>query len=116
MPEDVYLRFVGSNGKGLLQGECMDYNHLGTDGWIQFKSISFAFGFSKVTSETKQEPAKSKDGKPVPKKPGEPDKKKKITMHSGSLDFDRVRLSKNSDATSYRLMEMCHSGEIIPKV
>ena len=116
MPEDIYLRFVGSDGNGLLQGECMDFKHPGSDGWIQFKSISFACGFGKEGSETKQEPAKGKDPKAAAKKPAEADKKKKSNMHSGSLDFERVRMSKNSDLTSSRLMEMCHSGEVIPKV
>src|SRR5438552_1624666 len=116
MPEDIYLRFVGSDGNGLLQGECMDYKHPGTDGWIQFKSISFAFGFGKK-DDAKQDAPKSKDPKAAAKKPGDAgDKKKKSNMHSGSLDFEKVRLSKNSDLTSSRLMEMCHSGEVIPKV
>jgi type VI protein secretion system component Hcp len=119
MPEDIYLRFEDEGGNPVpgLKGECMDDKHKGSDGWIQFKSLNFGFGFESknATAIAKTTGPAAKPSKDTPAAAA-PSGTNKSWGHSGALDFQRVSLSKNSDLTSTRLMEMCHGGEAVAKV
>jgi type VI protein secretion system component Hcp len=128
---DIYAWFQGLEGDpDRLKGESMDEDHPGEKGWIQIKKFNFGFGFGgKQSMLAAKDPAlKGKTVEELKKEIAEREKKKAAEAKksekksaeswgkSGALDFEKLTFSKGSDLMSNRLMEICHSGKMIPKV
>ncbi len=117
---DVYLRFADAGGKCLIEGECLDEQHPGKDGWIGIEHFNFGFGWggSEAAQSESSAGSAAHAGSSGTKSTGAtPAAKGSSTAgKGGTLTPKEFSFSKAPDLTSNVLLLKCKDSEMIPKV